>query len=327
MQKVYLILCYSTEGLFDKLMTHLSVVVPVLNESSLIRELINQVKANVELITEDFEIILVDDGSQDETWELIKSEANLEKRIKGIKFSRNFGHHYAITAGLHKTSGEWVVVMDGDLQDRPEVIPELYKKAKSGYDVVFVSRQNRPEKLYYRVAQRIFYWLLRFLSGINFDSRQANFSIINKKVVEAFKIFPEHARFYGSTVKWLGFNRSFILADHGTRLSGKPSYTFRKRIKLASDIILAFSERPLRFAIGFGIIMSISAIMTAFVISWRAVYFGYTDLGFLSVLVAIFFVGGSILTVLGILGIYLGRVFNQVKNRPLYIISSEVNVN
>lgn len=326
MQKVYSILFYLTEGLFDNLMTHLSVVVPVLNESSLIRELINQVKANVELITEDFEIILVDDGSQDQTWELIESEANLEKRIKGIQFSRNFGHHYAITAGLHKSSGEWVIVMDGDLQDRPEVIPELYKKAKSGYDVVFVSRQNRPEKLYYRVAQRIFYWLLRILSGINFDSRQANFSIISKKVVEAFKIFPEHARFYGSTVKWLGFKRSSILADHGTRLSGKPSYTFRKRIKLASDIILAFSERPLRFAIGFGITMSISAIMTSFIILWRAVYFGYTDLGLSSVLVAIFFVGGSILTVLGILGIYLGKVFNQVKNRPLYIISSEVNV-
>jgi dolichol-phosphate mannosyltransferase len=306
-------------------MAHLSVVIPVFNESSLVQELISRVKSNAILITEDFELIIVDDGSLDNTWELIEIESNRENRVKGIKFSRNFGHHYAITAGLHSATGDWVVVMDGDLQDRPEVIPELYKKAVSGFDVVFVSRQNRPEKLYYRIAQKLFYWLLRSLSGINFDSRQANYSIINKKVVEAFKNFSEHARFYGSTIKWLGFKTSFIMADHGIRHSGKPSYTFRKRIKLAADVILAFSERPLRFAIGFGLTMSLSAIIISFWIFWRTLKFEVVDLGFSSILVAILFVGGSILIVLGILGIYLGRVFNQVKNRPLYIISAEIN--
>jgi len=128
-------------------MVHLSVVIPVYNESSLINELVKRVKTNVNLITDDYEIIIVDDGSQDNTWNLIENEAKSENRIKGIKFSRNFGHHYAITAGLHNSNGEWVVVMDGDLQDRPEVIPDLYKKVQEGFDVVFVSRQNRPEKL------------------------------------------------------------------------------------------------------------------------------------------------------------------------------------
>ena len=142
-------------------MTHLSVVIPVFNENSLINELIRRVKLNVEKITQDYEIILVDDGSSDSTWEKISAEAILEKRIKGIKFSRNFGHHYAITAGLHEVAGQWVVVMDGDLQDRPEVIPELYSKAQEGFEVVFVSRKNRPEKLYYRIAQRLFYIILR----------------------------------------------------------------------------------------------------------------------------------------------------------------------
>ena len=193
-------------------MVHLSVVIPVYNESSLIDELVKRVKTNVKLITEDYEIIIVDDGSQDNTWNSIENEAKSENRIKGIKFSRNFGHHYAITAGLHNSNGEWVVVMDGDLQDRPEVIPELYKKAHEGFDVVFVSRQNRPEKLYYRIAQKIFYWILRSLSGVDFDSRQANFSIINKKVVEAYKNFPENARFYGSTIMWLGFKRTVVYA-------------------------------------------------------------------------------------------------------------------
>jgi dolichol-phosphate mannosyltransferase len=301
-------------------MTHLSIVIPVYNESSLIDELVKRVKTNVKLITEDYEIIIVDDGSQDNTWNSIENEAKSENRIKGIKFSRNFGHHYAITAGLHNSIGEWVVVMDGDLQDRPEVIPDLYNKAQEGFDVVFVSRQNRPEKLYYRIAQKIFYWILRSLSGLDFDSRQANFSIINKKVVDAFKKFPENARFYGSTIKWLGFNRSFILADHGVRHSGKPSYTIRKRFKLASDIILSFSERPLKVAVTFGLVVTLSSIIMSIWLIIGALNFNFSVLGWPSIMTSIFFLGGSILTVLGIIGIYLGRVFNQVKSRPLYII-------
>jgi glycosyltransferase involved in cell wall biosynthesis len=309
------------EGLFNKFMAHLSIVIPVYNESSLIDELVKRVKTNAKLITEDYEIIIVDDGSQDNTWSSIENEANSENRIKGIKFSRNFGHHYAITAGLHNSNGEWVVVMDGDLQDRPEVIPELYKKAQEGFDIVFVSRQNRPEKLYYRIAQKIFYRILRLLSGLDFDSRQANFSIINKNVVSAFKEFPENARFYGSTIKWLGFKRSFILADHGVRHSGKPSYTLKKRFKLASDITISFSDRPLKFAIGWGILISICSILMASWIVYGKIKWGYSVTGWPSVIVSTLFLGGNILTVLGIIGIYLGRTFNEIKKRPLFVIS------
>ena len=301
-------------------MIQLSVVIPVYNESSLIDELVKRVKSNANLITDDYEIIIVDDGSQDNTWNSIENEAKSENRIKGIKFSRNFGHHYAITAGLHNSNGEWVVVMDGDLQDRPEVIPDLYKKAQEGFDVVFVARHNRPEKLYYRSAQKIFYWILRSLSGLDFDSRQANFSIISKKVVDAFKQFPENARFYGSTIKWLGFNRSFILADHGVRHSGKPSYTMRKRFKLASDIILSFSERPLKVAVTFGLLVTLSSIIMSIWLIIGALNFNFSVMGWPSIMTSLFFLGGSILTVLGIIGIYLGRVFNQVKSRPLYIV-------
>jgi dolichol-phosphate mannosyltransferase len=307
-------------------MVHLSVVIPVFNESSLIDELVKRVKTNVKLITDDYEMIIVDDGSEDNTWNSIENEAKSENRIKGIKFSRNFGHHYAITAGLHNSNGEWVVVMDGDLQDRPEVIPDLYKKAQEGFDVVFVSRQNRPEKLYYRIAQKFFYWILRLLSGLDFDSRQANFSIINQKVIDAFKKFPENARFYGSTIKWLGFKRSFILADHGLRHSGKPSYTIRKRFKLASDIILSFSERPLKLAIGFGLLISSISILLALWIFYGTFKWGYSVTGWSSVIVSILFSSGIILTVLGIIGIYLGRIFQEVKRRPLFIISETFNL-
>jgi glycosyltransferase involved in cell wall biosynthesis len=307
-------------------MVHLSVVIPVYNESSLIDELVKRVKANVKLITNDYEIIIVDDGSQDNTWNAIENEVKTENKLKGIKFSRNFGHHYAITAGLHNSNGEWVVVMDGDLQDRPEVIPDLYKRAQEGFEIVFVNRQNRPEKLYYRIGQKIFYWILRKMSGIDFDSRQANFSIINRKVVEAFKNFPENARFYGSTIKWLGFKRSYIVADHGERYSGKPSYTLRKRIGLASDIILSFSERPLKFAISLGILISTVSIFTALWICYRSFRWGFTVVGWPSVMVAIFLLGGIILIVLGVIGIYLGRVFQEVKRRPLYITSERMNL-
>ena len=305
-------------------MTHLSVVIPVYNESSLIDELVKRVKQNVKLITEDFEIILVDDGSQDKTWELIELESKSENRIKGIKFSRNFGHHYAITAGLQNSNGEWVVVMDGDLQDRPEVIPDLYRKAQKGFDVVFVSRQNRPEKLYYRISQKIFYWLLRLLSGMDFDSKQANFSIISKKVVEGFNAFPEKARFYGSTIRWLGFQRSFILADHGSRYSGTPSYTLRKRIKLASEIILAFSDRPLKFTIGLGILMSSLSFFASLIVLYRSIKWGFTEIGWPSLIVTIFFSTGVILVVIGIVGIYIGKIFEQVKNRPLYVVEKQI---
>jgi dolichol-phosphate mannosyltransferase len=305
-------------------MRQLSVVIPVFNESLLVNELIKRVKLNVERVTQDYEIIIVDDGSIDTTWEKILAEVNLEKRIKGIRFSRNFGHHYAITAGLHQVSGEWVVVMDGDLQDRPEVIPELFDRAQEGYDVVFVSRQNRPEKIFYRITQKLFYFFLRILSGINFDSSQANFSIINWKVVEAFKRFPESARFYGSTIRWLGFKRSQIFADHGERFSGRPSYTLKKRIKLGSDMILSFSERPLKFAIGLGTSLSLLSLALAIWVVLRSMFFGYSVTGWASIISAIFFSTGILLVVIGISAIYIGEIFREVKNRPLYIIDQEI---
>ncbi len=304
-------------------MTHLSVVIPVYNESSLINELVKRVKTNIRLITEDFEIIVVDDGSQDDTWRSIENEAKSENRIKGLKFSRNFGHHYAITAGLYNSNGDWVVVMDGDLQDRPEVIPELYNKAQEGFDVVFVSRQNRPEKLYYRIAQKIFYWILRNLSGIDFDSRQANFSIISKKVVEAFKSFPERSRFYVSTIKWLGFKNSFILADHGVRHSGRPSYTLKKRLKLAADVILSFSERPLRWSIALGLLMSGFSILVVLWIIYTSLSTGFTSLGWASLISTIIFSTGIILVVNGVSSLYIGEIYKETKKRPLYIIEKQ----
>jgi glycosyltransferase involved in cell wall biosynthesis len=307
-------------------MTYLSVVIPVLNESTLIGELIKRVKSNVELITKEFEIILVDDGSDDSTWEVIESQAATDTKVKGIKFSRNFGHHYAITAGLHKSGGEWVVVMDGDLQDRPEVIPQLHHKAQEGFDVVFVSRMNRPEKILYMIIQRMFYWLLRNFSGINFNHRQANFSILNRKVVEAFKTFPENSRFYVSTVLWLGFNQTQIFADHGRRFSGRSSYTFKKRLKLGFDIIFSFSERPLIISIWIGFLFAFLSLLLSLIFVIQYLRVGFSVTGWTSLIVSLFFLSGLVFIFIGIMGIYLGRIYQQVKGRPLFILSKTVNI-
>jgi dolichol-phosphate mannosyltransferase len=276
-------------------------------------------------LTDNFEIIIIDDGSTDSTWKRIEEIGEKNSKLKGIKFSRNFGHHYAITAGIAESSGDWVVVMDGDLQDRPEVIPDLYKKAQEGFDVVFVSRTQRPESLVYRISQKIFYFILRILSGVKFDNTQANFSIISKKVVESFKQFPENARFYGSTVMWLGYDRTSIKASHGTRLEGETSYTLKKRIKLASDIILAFSDRPLKFAIAIGILMSSFSFVMLFYVVWGSLNWGFSSVGWASLMAITLLTGGVILVVLGIIGVYIGSVFREVKSRPLYLIDKKNN--
>lgn len=308
-------------------MMELSIVVPVYNEQLNIDKLIGEIKTYLKNFENNLEIIIVDDGSSDNTWEKVIEQCRKDDRVTAIKLSRNFGHHYAITAGIHNALGNYVVVMDGDLQDRPEVIPVLYEEIRKGFDVVFVNRTNRPESLVYKVAQKFFYFTLRILSGYDFDSRQANFSIINRKVVEAFKKFPENSRFYGSTIKWLGFRTSSVSATHGKRFEGKPSYTLKKRFKLAADIILAFSDRPLKIAIGLGLVMSTLSI---FIVTWILIgvnSWGFSVVGWPSLIAAIFFSTGIILVILGILGVYLGQVFKEVKNRPLYLISDTVNRN
>jgi dolichol-phosphate mannosyltransferase len=301
-------------------MNLITVVAPIYNEDENIDEFIMRVKTNLESITSDYKILLVDDGSEDMSWNKIKEACEQSSKVVGLKLSKNFGHHYAITAGIHACNSEWVIVMDSDLQDRPEVIPELYSKAVEGFDVVLVNRVDRPESFFYMFMQKLFYFGLKTLSGVNFDSRQANFSIISKKVVDSFKVFPEKARFYPSTLKWLGFKREVINATHGARFGGKASYSFKKRIKLAMDVILSFSDRPLRFAIGLGVIISIISYLMLIWILYRKLTAGFSVEGWTSIMAFTFFMGGTILIVLGINGIYLGKIFDQVKNRPLYII-------
>jgi glycosyltransferase involved in cell wall biosynthesis len=304
-----------------------SVVVPVHNEELNLYELTNRLIAVMSQVGDTFEILIIDDGSEDNTWKTLLAISNVNKKVKAIRLSRNFGQHHAITAGLNACKGDWVVVMDGDLQDRPEVIPQLINETNKGFDVVFVNRINRPEKMYYRILQRIFYFTLKYLSGIKFNHSQANFSIINRKVVNYYNKFPEQARFYGSTIKWLGFKQSSVSADHGTRFSGRPAYTFKSRFKLASDVILTFSDKPLVISIKVGFIMSIASLSIFIWVVTAKLIWGYQILGWASLIASIFLSTGIIVFVLGILGIYIGRIFNEVKDRPLYVIDECLNLN
>lgn len=301
-------------------MIEISLVVPMNNEEEIVDELIFRSKKVLEQKGKSYEIILVDDGSTDDTWLAIEKISKNENRVKGIKLARNFGQHKAITAGLKVATGEWTVVMDGDLQDRPEVIGDLIDATKSGYEVVFVSRQERPESKSYLYAQNIFYKLLNLLSGLNMDRTQANFSIISETVRIAFLSLPEQARFYSSTISWLGFKKLTIYAAHGSRKSGNTSYSIKSRIKLALDIIFSYSNRPLVIGTTLGISLTILSIIILIVVLLRYYIFGFSVIGWTSIIITLVFSTGVIVFMIGILGLYIGRIFDEVKGRPLYII-------
>ena len=305
-------------------MTKLSVVIPVLNESDLINELVNRIKFNVEKVTKDFEII-IDDGSVDQTWNKITEKTKEIENLKGIKFSRNFGHHFAITAGLKQSSGDWVVVMDGDLQDRPEVIPDLFAETQKGYDIVFVNRKNRPEKKLYLMAQKIYYLLIRFFSGRQLNSKQANFSIISRKVADAFETMQEVARFYGSTINWLGFKKGEIVAEHGTRFGGKASYTFRKRLKLALDIFFS-SDKPKRnIMVLQTIVMLIMGGILVYIKFGMRDYFQDITIAELFFLYTLLIMATQVI-LNSILNLYVIQIYLEVRKRPLYIIEDTINI-
>ena len=306
-------------------MAKISVVSPIFREEGTLHELYRRLRAMLSSITEDFEIVLVSDGGLDRSWDIICELSAQDPRVKGVKFTRNFGQHVAISAGLDVCDGDRVVVMDGDLQDRPEVIPELWSKAEQGYDVVFVARADRPESAFYRFAARLFYKVFKLLADTDYDPAHGNFSIISRRVVEYYRSVGETLRFYGGIIDWLGFERTSIVARHGSRFAGQPGYTLRKRLRLACQIILAHSERPLHLSILFGLAIALSSGTIGACMVLRSLLFEhYAVLGWTSLMVSVFFMGGIVLTIQGIMGIYIGKIFSELKGRPLYVIGETV---
>jgi glycosyltransferase involved in cell wall biosynthesis len=301
-------------------MPHISVVIPVYKAENCLPVLYNRLKASLELITQDFEIILVEDCGGDRSWEIIQELAQVDSRVKGIQFSRNFGQHYGITAGLDHCDGDWVVVMDCDLQDRPEEIPRLYAKAQEGYDVVLARRGKRKHSFLKRMTSWLFYKVFNYLSGLNYDAEVGNFRIISRRVVESFRLMREQLRFFGGMVDWMGFPTTSISVKHEERFEGSSTYTFRKLLKLAGETIVAYSDKPLRISIQLGFTISGLALLYGSFILLRVVIYGSSITGWSSLIVSLYFLGGNIMAILGILGVYLGKAFNEVKGRPLYLV-------
>lgn len=305
----------------------LSIVVPVYKAENCLRELYRRLLNSLEEITLNFEIILVEDCGGDASWSIIKELAASDYRVKGIQFSRNFGQHYGITAGIDKCTGDWVVVMDCDLQDQPEEIPRLYEKALEGYEVVVARRKVPRQPLIKRITSWMFYKLFRHLADIDFGETGGNFRIMSRTVVLNFSQMREQLRFFSGLVQWMGFPSAVIDVEHSLRYEGKSSYTFLKLWKLSTDAIIAYSDKPLRIVIRIGFLMSFFSFADSiFFFVWTLIY-GSTVPGWNSLIVSLFFIGGIIIFVLGIIGIYLGKTFDETKKRPLYIVREEIGFN
>lgn len=301
-------------------MTHLAVVVPVYMAENSLDELYQRLKAALETISTDFEILLVEDCGGDGSWQVIERLAVADPRVRGIQFSRNFGQHYGITAGLDGCHAEWVVVMDCDLQDRPEEIPRLYAKAQEGYDIVLARREVRRDSLIKRITSWLFYKIFSYLADIEYDGASGNFRIMSRKVVENFRHMGEQLRFFGGLVQWLGFPTASIEVEHAERFEGNSTYTFTKLWKLATETIIAYSDKPLRIGVRFGFGMAALAFCYGIYILLRAWMYGSSIPGWNSLIVSMYFIGGIIISMLGIIGIYLGKAFDETKKRPLYIV-------
>ena len=299
---------------------HISVVIPVYKAEGCLDELYRRLTASLEQITSNFEIILVEDCGGDRSWQIIVDLARRDNRVRGIQFSRNFGQHYGITAGLDYCNGDWIVVMDCDLQDRPEDISHLYAKALEGFEIVLARRVQRKEKIFKRLTSWLFYKLFSYLADIDYDGSVGNFRIVSRKVVSSFRLMREQSRFFGGLVNWMGFTTATIDVVHAERFEGETSYTWRKLWALASETIIANSDKPLHLTIRFGLILSLMAFASGIFLMLRTLIYGSPVSGWASLIVSVYLLGGIIIAILGMIGIYLGKTFNESKKRPLYII-------
>jgi polyisoprenyl-phosphate glycosyltransferase len=301
----------------------LSVIIPIYNESGIIEELNDRLIKACRLITDNFELIYVNDGSKDNSFEILVQVTQTNKECNYINFSRNFGHQIAVTAGLDACRGNSVVIIDGDLQDPPELIPELYAKHKEGYEVVYAQRKSRSgESIFKKYTAKIFYKLLRKLTNVNIPVDTGDFRIIDRKVVDALKNMPEQNKFLRGQIAWIGYRQTAVLFDRQERKVGTSGYPFSKMLKFALDGITGFSDRPLAFVtrMGFWVsffsfIVIIYALLSHFVLR-------QTITGWTSIIISTMFIGGIQLFSIGIIGEYISRINNDSRNRPLYIIES-----
>jgi dolichol-phosphate mannosyltransferase len=303
----------------------ISVVIPVYRAARIVDPLVLRLVDALNHITAVYEVILVDDGSQDDSWAAIERRCAEDERLKGIKLSRNFGQHSAITAGLEASRGQWVVVMDCDLQDQPEELGHLYAKALTGYDIVFGRRAERTDGWIKKLSSRAFFATLGYLTDTKQDPTIGNFGIYNRKVIAAILEMDDYVKFFPTMVKWVGFDATAIDVQHGQRFEGKTTYSVKSLYDLAINIILSFSDKPLRLTVRFGLLISLSAFLFATVNVYLYLTGQITVMGFTTLIVSLWLLSGIVITLIGMLGLYIGRIFDQTKRRPIYIVNKRLN--
>lgn len=303
----------------------ISVVIPVYGCRAALPELHRRLCESLEQIVDTFEIILVDDCCPQNSWEEIKKLCEKDRRVVGMHMSRNFGQIKAITAGLDKSRGDWIVVMDCDLQDRPESIIELYNKAQEGYEVVFAKREGRVDSAITKFLSRSFYKVYDYFTDGTFDSSICNFSISKRKVIDAYCRMREQNRAYTMFIRWLGFNQTAINLKADARYEGESSYNMKKKLKMAFEIITSQSNKPLMISVKAGFAIAVIALIYIIYVIVRALVVGDTLAGWPSLIGSVYLMGGILLCALGVVGIYVGNIFNEAKNRPIYVISECIN--
>ena len=302
----------------------ISIVSPVYRAEKILPILVSEINLVMERIGEDYEIILVDDRSPDNSWEVMKILSSQNPKIKSIRLSRNFGQHSAIFAGLTKAKGDWVVVMDCDMQDQPKEIAKLYKKALEGYDIVLGQRENRKDKFLKKLSSKLFYKVFNYLSGANFDNNVANFGIYHQKTIKSILDMKDYVKFFSLFINWIGFKSVSIPIEHGEREEGKSTYSVGRLFKQAFNVIISFSDKPLRLFINFGLSISILSFVLGIYYLYLSITHKITQPGFSSLILSIWFLSGIIISCIGIVGVYLGKTFDQAKGRPTFIIDEEV---
>lgn len=297
----------------------LSIIIPIYNEAENLPELYRRLQ-NVELPAAT-EFLFIDDGSQDQSLKLIRALQTTNKRLRYISFARNFGHQIAVTAGLHFAKGDAVIIMDGDLQDPPELIPKMLESWNAGYKVVYGQREKRQDGYLKRLLAFYFYRVLRSLSEVEIPTDTGDFCLMDQDVVQLLNQMPEKNRYIRGLRAWVGYPQTAIPFQRPNRYAGQAKYTFKKSLALAIQSILAFSTIPLKLSTYLGLFAAIAAIiMMGLTLYWRIVEQSDRLVGFTLITVAIFFLGAVQLICIGILGAYIGQIYEEVRNRPLYTI-------
>ena len=298
----------------------ISVVVPLFNESAVYAEFYRRLTAALDQTGHDYEIILVDDGSSDDTFARIQASAATNPRVRYISFSRNFGHQAAVSAGLDAATYDTIVVMDGDLQDPPEFIAELLSKADEGWDVVYAVRRNRKEHLLFRLCYFLFYRVLQRIADVQIPADSGDFCVMNRNVADVLRRMPERNRFVRGIRAWAGFRQTGLAYDRDRRFAGRPKYSVGRYIHLAVDGIASFSQFPLRLCGYLGYLIAFLSIIGVVYSIISKMYFGWTPQGWTFTIIAIFFIGGVQLVMLSVVGAYIGRIYTEVQRRPLYVV-------